>query len=437
MPQPADNSMRGSVHICVTAIIAGVLIGFVGGAFRWCLQRADDLRVDLVDWAHTLPGPGWLVPMAAAATGASLAALIVRWEPLAAGSGIQHVEAVFLGQAKPPLIRLLPAKFVGGVLSIGSGLVLGREGPTVHMGAAIGAEAARRARLPDSEVRMMQTALGGAGLAVAFNAPIGGTLFTLEEVTKSFRVKTVLATLFSAVAAVACSRLVLGNHADFQVEPIAAPALAWLPLFVVFGLLTGCLGAAYNGLVLWFLDHVAAIRRIPSLAKASVIGAVIGLAMFIYPLSVGGGEDLTQRLVGGQHLAASVIFGILAVRFIAGPVSYSAAVPGGLFAPLLAVGALWGLLFAAGFNAMWPGNATQLAVPMALVGMAAFFGATVRAPVTGLVVVAEMTATTEALVPMMAATAAAVLAAYAVGSPPIYDSLRERMPDAEHRRDQS
>jgi chloride channel protein, CIC family len=271
--------------------------------------------------------------------------------------------------------------------------------------------------------------LGGAGLAVAFNAPIGGTLFTLEEVTKSFRVKTVLATLFSATAAVACSRLVLGNHADFQVEPIGAPALAWLPLFVVFGLLTGCLGAAYNGLVLWFLDHVAAIRRIPSLAKASVIGAIIGFAMFIYPLAVGGGEDLTQRIVGGQHLVLSVIVGILAVRFIAGPLSYSAPVPGGLFAPLLAVGALWGLAFAGGFNAVWPGNTTQLAVPMALVGMAAFFGATVRAPVTGMVVVTEMTATTEVLVPMMAATAAAVLAAYVVGSPPIYDSLRERMPD--------
>ena len=281
-PDLPDDSMRGSVHICVTAIVAGVLIGFVGGAFRWCLQTADDLRIDFVDWAHKLPGPGWLVPMAAAAAGATLAALIVRWEPLAAGSGIQHVEAVFRGEARPPLIRLLPAKFVGGVLSIGSGLVLGREGPTVHMGAAIGAEAARRARLPDSEVRMMQTALGGAGLAVAFNAPIGGTLFTLEEVTKSFRVKTVLATLFSAVAAVGCSRLVLGNHADFQVEPVGAPALAWLPLFVVFGLLTGCLGAVYNGLVLWFLDHVAAIRRIPTLAKAAVIGAIIGFAMFVY-----------------------------------------------------------------------------------------------------------------------------------------------------------
>ena len=428
-PQKPGDSIRSLVHICITAIVAGVLIGFAGGAFRWCLKAADHLRIDFVDWAHKLPGPGWLVPMAAAAVGATLAALIVRWEPLAAGSGIQHVEAVFRGEVRPPLIRLLPAKFVGGVLSIGSGLVLGREGPTVHMGAAIGAEAARRARLPDAEVRMMQTALGGAGLAVAFNAPIGGTLFTLEEVTKSFQVKTVVATLFAAAAAVGCSRLVLGNHADFQVDPIGAPALAWLPLFVVFGLLTGCLGAVYNGLVLWFLDHVAALRRIPTVAKASVIGAIVGVAMFIYPLAVGGGDLLTQRILGGHHIVLSVVIGYLAVRFIAGPLSYSAAVPGGLFAPLLAVGALWGMLFVGGFNAVWPGNATSLAVPMALVGMAAFFAATVRAPVTGMVLVVEMTATTEVLVPMMAATAAAVLTAYVVGSSPIYDSLRERMLD--------
>ncbi len=428
-PAQPDDSMRGAVPICLTAILGGVLIGFVGGAFRWCLQTADHLRIDFVEWAQRLPGPGWLIPMAAAAVGASLAALVVRWEPLAAGSGIQHVEAVYRGDARPPLIRLLPAKFIGGVLSIGSGLVLGREGPTVHMGAAIGAEAARRTRLPDAEVRMMQTALGGAGLAVAFNAPIGGTLFTLEEVTKSFRVKTVLATLFAAAAAVGCARLVLGNHPDFRVEALDAPALGWLPLFVVFGLLTGGLGAAYNGLVLWFLDHVASVRRIPTLAKAAIIGAIIGLAMFIYPLSVSGGDPLTERILSGQNMVLPAILGILAVRVVAGPLSYSAAVPGGLFAPLLAVGALWGLLFVGVFAMVWPDDVSSLAVPMALVGMAAFFGATVRAPVTGMVLVVEMTATTEVLVPMMAATAAAVLTAYLVGSPPIYDSLRARMPD--------
>ncbi|KUI27892.1 ClC family H(+)/Cl(-) exchange transporter [Mycobacterium sp. GA-2829] len=424
---PADESKRGWVSICLTALVAGVAIGVIGGGFRWCLQAADGLRSDFVDWSHTLAGPGWLAPIAVAALGAALAALVVRWVPLAAGSGIQHVEAVYRGDAHAPLPILLPAKFIGGLLSIGSGLVLGREGPTVHMGAAIGAEAARRARLPDPAVRMMQTAVGGAGLAVAFNAPIGGTLFALEEVTKSFRLQTVLATLLAAASAVGCVRFILGNEPDFFVAPVDAPDLAWLPLFVVFGLLTGALGVVYNRLVLWFLDHVGGLRRVPPIAKAAVIGALIGLAMFVDPQAVGGGDTLTQLILDGHDIVLPVVIGYLLVRMIAGPLSYSAAVPGGLFAPLLAVGALWGLLFVGVSDPILPGDVAALSIPMALVGMAAFFGATVRAPVTGLVVVIEMTATTAVAIPMLAATAAAVLAAELAGSPPIYDSLRERM----------
>ena len=230
-----------------------------------------------------------MIPVAAAALGATLAALVVRWEPLANGSGIQHVEAVYRGQAPPPRIRLLPAKFIGGVLAIGSGLVLGREGPTVHMGAAIGAQAARNARLPDSEVRMMQTALGGAGLAVAFNAPISGTLFTLEG-------DPVISGQDRAGDRVRCGgggRMLPagpGRSCGFQMEDIDEPELVWLPLFVVFGLLTGVLGALYNWMILWLLDHVHAVRRIPTVFKATVIGAIIGLVMLIYPRAVGGGS---------------------------------------------------------------------------------------------------------------------------------------------------
>jgi CIC family chloride channel protein len=411
-----------------TAIVAGVVIGFVGGAFRWCLQTADTLRVDLVEWTHRLPGPGWLIPIAVTALGATLAALIVKWMPLAAGSGIQHVEAVFRGDAKPPPLLLLPAKFIGGVLAIGSGLVLGREGPTVHMGAAVGAEAARRAKLSDDDVRMMQTAIGGAGLAVAFNAPIGGALFTLEEATKSFDVKTVLTTLVAIATAVGCSRVVTGNHPDFIVGDVAAPSLALLPVFLVFGLLTGLLGGLYNWVVLGFIDTVKVIRRVPVVGKATIIGATIGLLMFVDPLAVGGGDTLTQMIVGGQGLALPVVVGLLVVRFLAGPFSYSAAVPGGLFAPLLALGALWGVLFVGGLSVVWSGDVGSLVVPMAIVGMGAFFGATVRAPLTGIVIVIEMTATTSVAVPMLLATAAAVLAAELMRSTPIYDSLRARMP---------
>lgn len=417
----------GTVWICTVAVLAGIVIGFVGGAFRWCLQLADRGRVELVDWSHHLPGPGWLVPIAVAAAGATLAALVVRWMPLAAGSGIQHVEAVYRGAARPPGLLLLPAKFVGGVLAIGSGLVLGREGPTVHMGAAIGAQAARYGGLSDPDVRMMQTALGGAGLAVAFNAPIGGALFTIEEATKSVRLKTVLATLCATATAVACARLILGDRPDFLVDPVAPLSTVWIPVFVVFGLITGCLGAFYSRLVLSMLDAVAAVPRIPAVAKASIIGAIVGLMAFVDPHAVGGGDALTQLIVGGGALALPLALGYFAVRVFAGPLSYAAAVPGGLFAPLLAVGALWGVLFVGVLNLLWPNDGHSLAVPMAIVGMAAFFGAVVRAPLTAVVLVIEMTGITALAVPMLAATAAAVLTAELLKSPPIYDSLRERM----------
>lgn len=418
--------MRGVVPVCLTAAVAGVVIGFVGGAFRWLLTAADRLRFELVGWTQQLPGPGWLIPVATVAIGATLAALVVRWEPLADGSGIQHVEAVYRGQLPPPRIRLLPAKFIGGVLAIGSGLVLGREGPTVHMGAAIGAQAARRVRLSDNDIRMMQTALGGAGLAVAFNAPIGGTLFTLEEVTRSFRTRTVLATVFAAATAVGCARLVLGDHSEFAIAKIAEPEFRWLPLFVVFGLLTGVLGAIYNRVVLWFLDHVTALRGLPNLAKATVIGGVIGLVMAVEPAAVGGGDHLTQALLDGKHFALVVLGGYLLTRFLAGPLSYSAPVVAGLFAPMLAIGALWGTIFVGVVGLLTPWSVGELVVPFAVVGMSGFFSASVRAPITGMVLVIEMTASTAVIVPMLGATAAAVLAAYAIGSPPIYDSLRER-----------
>ena len=268
--------------------------------------------------------------------------------------------------------------------------------------------------------------MGGAGLAVAFNAPIGGTLFTLEEVTRSFRIKTVLATMFSAAVAVGCARLVLGDHSEFQLGDIAEPELVWLPLFMVFGVLTGILGAVYNRLVLWCLDHVTAVRAVPGVVKAAVIGGLIGWVMFIYPRAGGGGEQLTELILAGEKFLLSVLVGYLALRFLAGPLSYSAPVVGGLFAPMLAIGALSGALFVGVVDAIWPGDIAFLAVPMAIVGMAAFFGASVRAPLTGVVLVLEMTASTAAIIPILAATASAVLCAHLVGSRPIYDSLRER-----------
>ncbi|HEY9316154.1 ClC family H(+)/Cl(-) exchange transporter [Williamsia sp.] len=421
------ESLRGIGVLCALAVVCGILIGFIGGAFRWCLREADQWRGDMLEWAHELPGPGWLVPVAVTATGAGLAALIVRWIPLAAGSGIQHVEAVARGEAQAAPLRVLPAKFVGGVLSIGSGLVLGREGPTVHMGAAIGAEAGRRVKLGADDSRLMQTSVAGAGLGVAFNAPIGGALFVFEEVTKTFRTRTVIPTLVAVAVGVGCSRIIMGDRPDFLVGDVDSPSIILLPVFVVFGLLTGFLGMFYNKLILGSLDLVARFPAVPQTVKAAAIGAVIGALLAFDPLAAGDGDALGQRLIGGGSMALTAVAGYLAVRLIAGPLSYATATPGGLFAPVLAVGALWGVLFVGVADVFVPGVDSSLKVAMAIVGMAAFFGAVVRAPLTGIVIVIEMTAVTSVTVPMIAATAMAVVVAQFIGSPPIYDSLRERM----------
>lgn len=147
----------------------------------------------------------------------------------------------------------------------------------------------------------------------------------------------------------------------------------------------------------------------------------------VAPWAGGGGDSLVQHVVSGGALALPVVAWYVLLRFVAGPLSYAAGTPGGLFAPLLALGALWGLLCAGICTAIVPGIGSSLAVPMAISGMAALFGASVRAPITGVVLVVEMTAATGVTVPMLAATICAVVVAYSTRVPPIYDSLRDRM----------
>ena len=159
----------------------------------------------------------------------------------------------------------------------------------------------------------------GAGLAVAFNAPIAGALFVCEEVTHSFRLRTVLPTLFGVSVAVGCARIVIGDQPDFEVGTVPTPQLAFLPLFVVFGILTGLLGIAYNRLILGLLDIVARLDKIPPTVIGATIGAVIGLTLFLDPLASGGGDVLAQMIVGGRTFVLPILLLYLVVRFFHRP----------------------------------------------------------------------------------------------------------------------
>ncbi|GAA2387209.1 H(+)/Cl(-) exchange transporter ClcA [Gordonia cholesterolivorans] len=423
-----DSDFPGTrvlVLLTCVALVAGALTGLVGGAFRWTLSWAEERRADLVDWSGDHGLGGALIVIAVAAASAAAAVAIVRRIPLAAGSGIQQVEAVEDDEAPAAPWSVIPARFAGGVLSMGfAGMVLGREGPTVHMGAAIGAAAARLIRATSDEIRVMQTATAGAGLAVAFNAPIGGALFAFEEVAKKIRLRYAVWTLTAVAAAVACSRLILGDAPDFRAGGIDNPSPDRLWVFLVFGVLVGALGVVYSRLLLLFVDLAARIR-VPAVVLGALVGAGIGILAITVPSAVGGGDDLAQRLLDAQRTAFWMILAIIAMRFVTGPVSYGTGAPGGLFAPMLALGALTGAGFGRILEALYApfGDLTPALV---VVGMSTLFAAVVRVPLTAIVLVMEMTAVTALTVPMAVAVTAGVATASLAGSKPVYDALRER-----------
>jgi chloride channel protein, CIC family len=420
--QVADER-RSLLGLAAMALIVGAATGCVGAIFRLLLAYADRLRDAIIAWAHGHAIPGFLIVVGACAVATSIAAWMVRrFSPHASGSGIPHVEAVLHEQIPPAPFGLVPVKFFGGILAIGSGLALGREGPTVQMGAGIAVFAARVCRLCWADCRVLLAAGAGAGLATAFNAPIAGLVFVLEELVQRFEHRVALATLAALATAIPVARLFLGDAPDFQVGPLSYPSAESAPLFFVLGGIAGLLAVAYNRSLLAFIAVRDRFGRLPIELRAGLIGASVGILAWLAPELVGGGDQITQRTLFGHEGLAIVGFSFV-IRFGLGAVSYAAGTPGGLFAPLLVLGAQSGMLYGAACRFVFPGLAIQPQA-FALVGMAAFFTGVVRAPVTGIVLVAEMTGNVTMLLPMLGACFVAMLLPALLRNPPIYDSLR-------------
>jgi CIC family chloride channel protein len=413
-------------RVATASILGGMLIGIVGGLFRYFLARSDNLRTAMIARAHLHPYVGWLFPICVGVAGAFLARLlVVKLAPTAEGSGVQRVEAVFSGEIEPASAVVVPVKFFGGLLAMGSGMALGREGPTVQMGASFGEWVSKFLLHDEEDRRVVQAASAGAGLAVAFNAPIGGSIFVFEELTSNITPWLLVSTLAAATIAVWLMRLMLGNTFSFAVPQVSATENWSKWPFLLLGALLGVSGAVYNVAVMALLRISDKMQGLSSLQRAAIIGAAVGVVAWFGPALVGGGDTLTQTILSNQFAVGSLV-AIFLVRFLLGPWSYAAGCPGGLFAPLLLLGASSGALFAGVLNHFAP-SAGVSPVACAIVGMGALFTASVRAPLTGIVLTVEMTGRADLTLALLAASLTAMLVAMLLQSEPIYDSLKRRM----------
>jgi chloride channel protein, CIC family len=416
--------------LTVLALVVGAISGAWVALFMLLLDEADQWRDALIVGAHAQGPEGFgMLILGCAATTAAAASLVRRISPQAAGSGIPQVEAILNGEMPETRFRIIPVKFVGGVLAIGSGLALGREGPSVHMAATLGHLVGKICRRNWPDCRVLLAAGAGAGLATAFNAPIAGGIFVLEELVRRFELRVAIAALGASASAISVSRAILGDGPDFNLGTLVAPTLPIRPLFFVLGAFAGLMAVVFNRVL---LRTMATMDRLPAEARAALVGVAVGTLAWFLPDLVGGGDPITQRtLLGAGTLG--LLPQVFLLRFALGALSYSAGTPGGLFAPLLVLGAQFGLFFGLACQVALPGLNIQ-PEGFAVVGMAALFTGIVRAPLTGIVLATEMTADVTLLLPMLGACAMAMLTPTLLKDPPIYDSLRQRTVNRERAR---
>jgi CIC family chloride channel protein len=405
------------------AALVGLCAGIVAILFRGALSGMDVLRNSLFEKAHEYPTWGWIFPVLFSTFGATLAlTLTKRYAPETKGSGIPHLEAVLQRFQELKWKRVLPVKFFGGMVSIGSGLALGREGPTVQMGGSVGAAISDLLKVSPRERLTLIAAGAGAGLAAAFNAPLSGLVFVLEEVQRDFH-PIVFGTAFLAAAvADVVARIGADPFPVFSVVKYPTPPLAALPAFAVLGIIAGLFGVAFNRSLILSLDFYGRMKN--KTLAAAVMGAVIGLIGWFAPTAIGNGHPLAEMTLAGK-IALSAIPLWFIVRFLLTIFSYGTGVPGGIFAPLLVLGALIGLAV---------GKVTQIIIPsavpvpavFAVVGMAAYFTAIVRAPLTGVVLIIEMTGNYEQMLPLLISCFFAYSVAEYLKDMPIYEVLFER-----------
>ncbi|WP_051327719.1 H(+)/Cl(-) exchange transporter ClcA [Desulfatirhabdium butyrativorans] len=411
--------------LSLKGLLIGLMAGLISVAFRLCLEWIDEARWYLLAFAKV---HGWLSCAAIAVGMGVLIALVVvatvKYAPEAGGSGIPHLKGYLEGFYAFRAWRIILVKFFGGVIGIGSGLALGREGPTIQLGAAVAKILGDRVAPNRVERKLLISAGAGAGLAAAFNAPMAGVFFILEELQHSLNQLVLVTAFVASVTADIVCRLIMGHLPVFHVQLTSFPGIGMFPFFVVLGLFIGYLGLAFNQALLYSSKWVKSWPLRGKIALALGLGVGMGILGLVLPEVLGLGGKLTEHVLGNRVTSGMLIVYFL-LRFALTMIGYSTGVPGGIFAPMLLLGALGGNFFGFCVRIVYPEASFDPTV-WGVLGMVGFFAASVRAPITGTILILEMTGAYDLLLPFMIVSLCAYSIPEYYKDMPVYDALLKR-----------
>ncbi|MDE3084233.1 MAG: H(+)/Cl(-) exchange transporter ClcA [Verrucomicrobiota bacterium] len=412
-------------HILFKALFVGLITGLIASAFRALLQWSEVHRIALLQ--RLSPWSGLAFALGVGALGGGLGLWLVRrFSPETAGSGIPHLKSVMLGERTLHWRRVLPVKFFAGLAGIGGGFALGREGPTIQIGGSTGMMVSEwlKVKSGEGERKALICAGSGAGLAAAFNAPLAGMIFVLEELEVRLTPVVFVAAFLASVTADVVCRVLTGETPVFSMRELPAPTLRALPVALLLGVVCGLGGVIFNRALRKSLDLFDRLKHWPAWAVGAMVGIGVGLAGWLYPDVAGSGASLAERAVLGE-IAVRWLLLLLVARFFLTMWSYGSGAAGGIFAPLLVIGALGGLAVGHVAHAVAPGWAEHPEV-FAVIGMGGLLTSIVRAPLTGIVLMIELTGKYDFMLPLLVCCLVAYGVAEGLGDEPIYDALRER-----------
>lgn len=404
---------KGFTKIFWQSIIVGLLTGITVVLFRLGIENLFHFIMTNF-YSHPL------IFLCITTLGGLLAGLMVfKLAPETSGSGIPYVKMSLLRSGRLIRIRTIFVKFIAGVLGIGTGLSLGREGPSVQLGAGVGSLVGKLSKLNGNNRDKLIASGAGAAIGATFNAPVAGTLFVLEELIHKFTPSMLFPTLVATVISATVARHFLGSNPSFNItlQPITVEGTTIL-VCIILGLLSGVLGVLFSKTIFFFNSLYAKIK-LPDYTKPALAGLITGIAGLFLPYILSSGNGSVDILMQGGFPIGLVIVIFLA-KFIITPLCFGSGAAGGIFLPMLMLGSFLGYI---------TGYCTNLILPeinltaAASLGMAGFLSSVARTPLTAVVMVFEMTGGYECILPLMLTAAVADMTAAKFNHKPIYAKL--------------